>query len=41
MVQDELRNKSTGDNPQQLNYASGRLVSVMVSYLKFKFESIG
>ena len=37
----ELRNKSTGDYPQQLNYAAGRLVSVMVYYLRFKFESTG
>ena len=33
-VQGELRNKSTGDNPQQLNYAAGRLVAVMVYFLR-------
>ena len=27
-VQHELKNKSTGDYPQQLNYAAGRLVAV-------------
>ena len=41
MVQGELRNKSTGDNPQQLNYAVGRLVAATVYCLKNKFESIG
>ena len=30
----ELRNKSTGDYPQQLNYTVGRLVAVMVYCLR-------
>ena len=29
-VYGELRNKSTGDYPQQLNYSAGRLVAVKV-----------
>ena len=33
-VQDELRNKSTGDNPQQLNYVAGRLLMVTVYCLR-------
>ena len=34
MAQDELRNKSTGDNPPQLNYAVGRLMAATFYYLR-------
>ena len=34
MAQDELRNKNAGDNPQQLNYAAGRLLTVSVYCLR-------
>ena len=40
MVQDELRNKSTGIITMNF-YAAGRLVAVNNYCLKHKFESIG
>ena len=40
MAQDELRNKSTEDNPQQLNYAAGRFLTVIVFCLNLLVKEV-